>query len=547
MISIRLTMHTLRHLLLTAAAALLVATAFGQTTAHEYYFTKRNAANSANQQVKVTPESGKGLKFNGSLEPITFTVGTLASQDTVTASQITDTTAFTRTFLAAADAAAARTQLGLGTLATQSGTFSGTHSGNTSGTNTGDQTITLSGDGSGTGTGAITLTLATVNSNPGTHGSSSAIPVLTLDTKGRATAATTAPVVAPAGTLTGTTLAANVVTSSLTGTGTLTSGATGSGFTLNLDASTLTGTLPIANGGTGGTTQATALAGLGALFSAVETKTGNYTVAAADRGKLIQFNGSSSATFTLPSASSVGAGFAVAFSHVGEGGYLSFNTLSGNQDLGRGSSAIVVSDGTAWRFLRQLATDPWGQPVLAAPGLPAGGPGSIVQTSDGFIYILGYNGETMLSSEENLIRDPNGFASLNFSDRTLHDSSGYAVLRWTDSGLQWWNNAHGAWSAIMAIEEGFLLYSGTGTGRGYLYVATPENGESVQVHLNMAGITDSRSFVYPDVTGTLGVRVSAIPSTPTSAGAVGSWAADSTHLYICTETNTWRRVALSTW
>ena len=40
-----------------------------------------------------------------------------------------------------ANATTARTNLGLGTLATQSGTFSGTHSGSSSGTNTGDQTI----------------------------------------------------------------------------------------------------------------------------------------------------------------------------------------------------------------------------------------------------------------------------------------------------------------------------------------------------------------------------------------------------------------------
>jgi hypothetical protein len=43
--------------------------------------------------------------------------------------------------MTAADAAAARTALSLGTLATQSGTFSGTHSGTSSGTNTGDQDL----------------------------------------------------------------------------------------------------------------------------------------------------------------------------------------------------------------------------------------------------------------------------------------------------------------------------------------------------------------------------------------------------------------------
>jgi Protein of unknown function (DUF2793) len=49
---------------------------------------------------------------------------------------------------------------GLGTLATQSGTFAGTHSGASSGTNTGDQTIALTGDVLGSGTGSFAATIA---------------------------------------------------------------------------------------------------------------------------------------------------------------------------------------------------------------------------------------------------------------------------------------------------------------------------------------------------------------------------------------------------
>lgn len=62
-----------------------------------------------------------------------------------------------------ADASVARTTLGLGTLAIQSGTFSGT----SSGTNTGDQTITLTGDVTGSGTGSFATTLATAQ--PSAH------------------------------------------------------------------------------------------------------------------------------------------------------------------------------------------------------------------------------------------------------------------------------------------------------------------------------------------------------------------------------------------
>lgn len=72
---------------------------------------------------------------------------------------------------------------------------------------------TISGDATLSAAGAVTLaTVATA----ATTGSSTAIPVVTVDVKGRVTTTTTAAVIAPAGTLTGTTLASGVTASSLT-------------------------------------------------------------------------------------------------------------------------------------------------------------------------------------------------------------------------------------------------------------------------------------------------------------------------------------------
>jgi hypothetical protein len=38
-----------------------------------------------------------------------------------------------------------------------------------------------------------------------------------------------------------------------------------------------------------------------------------------------------------------------------------------------------------------------------------------------------------------------------------------------------------------------------------------------------------------------------IPATPTSTGTKGTIKWNASHLYVCTATNTWRRVALTTW
>jgi hypothetical protein len=89
------------------------------------------------------------------------------------------------------------------------------------------RTISITGDLAYTspsfdGTGNVTAagTLATV-ATPGSTGSSTAIPIVTINAKGLTTSITTAAVIAPAGTLSGNTLASGVTASSLTSLGTI--------------------------------------------------------------------------------------------------------------------------------------------------------------------------------------------------------------------------------------------------------------------------------------------------------------------------------------
>ena len=89
----------------------------------------------------------------------------------------------------------------------------------------GNYITALNGDVSATGPGNTTATLTNIVT-AGTVGSSTAIPIVTYDAKGRITGTSTAAVSATtgAGTLTGTTLASNVIASSLTSVGNITGG-----------------------------------------------------------------------------------------------------------------------------------------------------------------------------------------------------------------------------------------------------------------------------------------------------------------------------------
>lgn len=57
------------------------------------------------------------------------------------------------------------------------------------------------------------------------------------------------------------------------------------------------------------------------------------------------------------------------------------------------------------------------------------------------------------------------------------------------------------------------------------------------------GAADLNVYIVVDSASNL----ASVPATSSSTGVAGTFAYDSSYLYICTATNTWKRVAISTW
>lgn len=181
--------------------------------------------------------------------------------------------------------ATARTSMGLGTLATQNGTFSGT----SSGTNTGDQTITLTGDVTGTGTGSFAATIA---NNAVTYAKFQQVDGLSVVGNGGSTTANSAAITGTAGQVLridagGAALAFGAISLST--------------------AASITGTLGITNGGTG---QTTAVAAFDAL--APTTTKGDLILHDGTDNVRLAVGGTDGHVLTVDSTTSTGVKWAAA-------------------------------------------------------------------------------------------------------------------------------------------------------------------------------------------------------------------------------------------
>lgn len=276
--------------------------------------------------------------------------------------------------------------------------------------------------------------LTTVNADVGSFGSSTAVPNFTVNEKGLVTAAGTSAVVAPASTLTGSTLASNVVTSSLTSVGTLGSLAVTGTATAGTFSGPLTGNVTGNVSGSSGSTTgnaatATALQTARTINGVPFDGTGNITVTAAAGSLTGTTLANNVVTSSLTSVGTIGTGvwqgtgIAAGF---GGTGYTTF----ADGDLLVGLSGAVLA---------KLAVGSENQVLRVTSGLPAwgGAPSSALNSTQ-----IGYG------SGSNVLTGSSTFTWTN-SSLTMQLGAGTGI-----STIRTANASSGANAASLTIQTG---------------------------------------------------------------------------------------------
>jgi len=180
------------------------------STARNLYFNVPAAGGGYDTSTLSAPAT---LNYTWALPAASGTLALTSSNISGTAAGLSSTLAVSSGGTGSTNASNARMALGLGSLATQNGTFSGS----SSGINTGDQNITLTGDVTGSGSSSFAATLANTSVVAGTYGTATAGVAVTVDAKGRPTTVTTNTITPAIGSITG--LGAGIATALAINTG----------------------------------------------------------------------------------------------------------------------------------------------------------------------------------------------------------------------------------------------------------------------------------------------------------------------------------------
>ena len=353
----------------------------------------------------------------------------------------------------------------------------------------GNYITALTGDGTASGPGSAALTLATDKSNTGSWGSSTAIPNFTVNAKGLVTAAGTNAVVAPAGTLSGTTLNSSVVTSSLTSVGAIGTG-TWNGSVIGP-----------AYGGTGVANNAAMTVTGSGNFAYTRTLTGTTNVTFPTTGTLATLAGSEALTNkSVNGVTLVSAGTATKY--LSEDG--TYTTPAGSGGLTIGITSIA--SGTNTRVLYDNAGT-LGEYAIS-------GTGSVAMTNSP-TFTTPALGTPSSGVATNLTGTASGLTAGSVTNATLTT----ALTVNTGTVILTGNVAN---TSVLTIGAGAVSVSGSNTGDQTTITGNAGTATALQTGRTIA-ITGDLTYTSPSFDGTGNVTAAGTLATVNSnVGSFGS-------------------------
>ena len=365
----------------------------------------------------------------------------------------------------------------------------------------GNQSITVSGDATGSGTTAITLTLANTAVTPGTYGSTTLVPVVTVDSKGRITSVTTAAI---SGSLT--------FTGDVTGTGT-----TGTSTAMTLAASGVT-----AGTYTKVTVDSKGRVTVGANASTTDISEGTNLYYTDTRARLaISVTGSGSynsatgvitVTGGVTSVNTLTGAVTLTTTNIAEGTnlyytdarvstYLTTNSYATQTYVGTQIANLVASAPATLDTLNELAVALGNDPNFATTVATSIGTKQAQLNGTGFVKISGttisYDNSTYLTSASltGYVPYTGATGTVNLG---VYDIKSNSVLL-EGNGVQGGSINFKQTAGVNISGSGYTSIGASGTDG----IAIHYGGASVSIILKNNLLTAQRAFSFPNSDGTL--------------------------------------------